>query len=98
FALAAFKPVKVLKGSFSGGSQDNLLRDVLTIFQFTISGALIIAVMVVTSQLSYFEKHNPGYDREQIVRLNLRDEGVRAKRDVLINELKRNPAILNISL
>jgi putative ABC transport system permease protein len=98
FALSAFKPVLVLKGSFSTGSQGNLLRDALTIFQFTISGALIIAVTVVTSQLSYFEKHNPGYDREQIVRLNLRDEGVRAKREVFINELKRNPAILNVSL
>lgn len=98
FALSAFKPVSVLKGNFSTGSQGNLLRDALTIFQFTISGALIIAVMVVTSQLSYFEKHNPGYDREQILRLNLRDEGVRAKYDVLVNELKKNPAILNVSL
>jgi len=98
FALSAFKPVLVLKGSFSTGSQGNLLRDALTVFQFTISGALIIIVMVVTSQLRYFEKHNPGYDREQIVRLNLGDEGVRAKRDVLINELKRNPSIQNVSL
>ena len=98
FALSAFKPVSVLKGSFSTGSQGNQLRDALTIIQFTISGALIIAVMVVTSQLSYFEKHNPGYDREQIVRLALGDEGVRAKREVLINELKRNPQIRNVSL
>ena len=97
-ALSTFKPVLVLKGSFSTGSQGNLLRDALTVFQFTISGALIIAVIVVTSQLSYFEKHSPGYDREQIVRLNLRDEGVRSKRDVLINELKKNRAIVNVSL
>jgi putative ABC transport system permease protein len=98
FALSAFKPVSVLKGNFSTGSQGSLLRDALTIFQFTISGALIIAVMVVTSQLQYFEKHNPGYDREQIIRVNLRDEGVIAKRDVLINRLKGNPAIVNVSL
>jgi len=98
FALSAFKPVQVLKGSFSTGSQGNQLRDALTIIQFTISGALIIAVMVVTSQLNYFEKHNPGYDREQIVRLPLKDEGVRNKRDVMINELKKNASILNVSL
>ena len=98
FALSAFKPVQVLKGSFSTGSQGNQLRDALTIIQFTISGALIIAVMVVTSQLNYFEKHNPGYDREQIVRLVLRDEGVRNKRDVFIDELKKNSSIVNVSL
>ena len=98
YALSAFKPVQVLKGNFATGDQGNLLRDVLTIFQFTISGALIIAVMVVTRQLSYLEEHDPGYDREQIVRVNLRDEGVRNKREVLINELKKNSAIRNVSL
>jgi putative ABC transport system permease protein len=90
--------VRVLKGNFSTGNEGGLLRDALTIFQFSISGALIIAVIVVTNQLQYFESHNPGYDRAQILRLNLRDQGVRAKRDVFINELKRNSAILNVSL
>jgi len=97
-ALSTFKPVQVLKGNFSTGHQGSVLRDALTVFQFAISGALIIAVVVVTSQLEYFEKHNPGYDREQILRLNLRDEGVRAKSTVLINELKKNSAIINVSL
>jgi putative ABC transport system permease protein len=97
-ALSTFKPVQVLKGNFSTGDQGSVLRDSLTVFQFAVSGALIIAVMVVTSQLQYFEKHNPGYDREQILRLNLRDEGVREKREVFINELKKNPTILNVSL
>jgi putative ABC transport system permease protein len=98
FALSAFKPVRVLKGNFSTSSEGNLLRDGLTVFQFAISGALIIAVLVVTSQLNYLEHHDPGYDREQILRLNIRDEGVSKKRDVLINELRKNPNILNISV
>jgi putative ABC transport system permease protein len=98
FALSAFKPVRVLKGNFSTSSEGSLLRDGLTVFQFAISGALIIAVLVVTSQLNYLEHHDPGYDREQILRLNIRDEGVSKKRDVLINELRKNPNILNISV
>jgi putative ABC transport system permease protein len=98
FALSAFKPVRVLKGNFSTSSEGNMLRDGLTVFQFAISGALIIAVFVVTSQLNYLEHHDPGYDREQILRLNIRDEGVSKKRDVLINELRKNPNILNISV
>ena len=87
-----------MKGNFSTSSEGNILRDGLTIFQFAISAALIIAVMVVTSQLNYFENHDPGYDREQILKLVIRDEGVRGKREVLINELKKNSSILNVSL
>jgi putative ABC transport system permease protein len=97
-ALSAFKPVRVLKGNFSTSSEGNMLRDGLTIFQFAISGAMIIAVLVVTSQLNYIENHDPGYDREQILRLNIRDEGVKAKRDVLVNELRKNPNIIHVSL
>ena len=96
--MSSFKPIKVLKGNYGHGSDGNLLRDVLTVFQFSISGGLILAVLIIGQQLNYLERHNPGYDREHILRVGLTDEGVRQKRTVFVDELLKNPNILNTSI
>ncbi len=98
FVLSSFKPVKVLKGNFARGQQGNLLRDVLTVFQFCISGALIIGVFVIGRQLNFMETHDPGYDREHILKVGMTDEGVRQKREQFANELLKHPDITNVSI
>ncbi|MDZ7650336.1 MAG: FtsX-like permease family protein [Cytophagales bacterium] len=98
FVLSSFKPVNILKGNFSSDSDGRLLRDGLTVFQFVISGALIFAVVVINQQLSFIEKHNPGYDREHILKLNLSDVGVREKKEILEEELRKHPNIANVSI
>jgi putative ABC transport system permease protein len=42
FVLSAFNPVSVLKGNFSSGQQNTLLRNSLVVFQFTVSIILIV--------------------------------------------------------
>lgn len=96
--LASFKPASVLKGSFSKSNGGSTLRDVLTTFQFAVSGGLIIAVIIVTSQLRYLETHDPGFDREQIITIRMSDVGVREKCDAMAEELRGNPNIQNVSI
>lgn len=98
FVLSSFRPISVLKGDYGRGSEGNQTRDLLTLFQFSISGGLLIAVMVIGQQLEYIESNNPGYDREHILRLGLADEGVRKKKEVLIDELLKHPNILSTSV
>lgn len=95
--LSSFMPARVLKGSFARSSEGTMLRSGLTVFQFTVSGALIMGVLIIGQQLRFIEKHNPGYDREQIITVSLLDEGVRNKRDVLIEELKKHPGVINVT-
>ena len=95
--LSSFVPARVLKGTFARSSEGAALRSGLTVFQFTVSGALIIGVLVIGQQLRFIERHNPGFDREQIITVSLLDEGVRNRREVLIEELKRHPGVVNVT-
>lgn len=67
FFLSSFNTIKVLKGSAFKGSQNNLLRSSLVVFQFFISIALIIATIVVYQQLYFMQNKKLGYDKEQVL-------------------------------
>ncbi|WP_298345018.1 ABC transporter permease [uncultured Algibacter sp.] len=62
--LSAFKPVSVLKGSFSKGSKGVLLRKSLVVVQFTISIALIIGTIVIYKQMHFMRNQDLGFNKE----------------------------------
>jgi putative ABC transport system permease protein len=69
--LSSFSPTKVLKGKVSDGAKGNLFRKVLIVFQFTVSVLLIISTLVIFSQLRYFTSYELGFDKDQIINLNI---------------------------
>ncbi len=69
FYLTAFKPTDVLKGKIRAGFRNSTLRNVLVVFQFMISIALIFGSIVVFQQLQYMQEKNLGFDKENVVSL-----------------------------
>ncbi|UGU17639.1 ABC transporter permease [Sinomicrobium kalidii] len=65
--LSSFKPVKVLKGSFSHSGKGVLLRKGLVVFQFTVTVILLIQTFTVKQQLDYLQALDKGVNTEQIV-------------------------------
>jgi putative ABC transport system permease protein len=69
FLLSRFRPAEVLttsgRGSRSGGAP--WFRRGLVVFQFAASVALILAALVVQSQLDYVQDKRLGFDEERIV-------------------------------
>ena len=65
--LSSFKPVVVLKGRFATGTKGNLLRKGLVITQFTISTALIIATIVVYTQMQYMRNRDLGFKKDHVL-------------------------------
>lgn len=63
--LSSFKPVSVLKGSFSTGTKGTLLRKGLVITQFTISIALIIGTIIIYNQMSFMRNQELGFNKDQ---------------------------------
>ena len=57
----------VLKSGLRVTAAGGTLRKSMIVFQFVISVFLIIATIIVVSQLSYIQNKNLGYDKEQIV-------------------------------
>jgi putative ABC transport system permease protein len=69
FYLTAFKPTDVLKGKVRSGFKNSMLRNVLVVFQFMISIALIFGSVVVYQQIKFMQEKNLGFDKENIVSL-----------------------------
>jgi len=65
--MAAFQPIKTLKGLFKAGNGSISFRKVLVVTQFAISIILIITTAIVFQQLDYMQNKSLGFDREHIV-------------------------------
>jgi putative ABC transport system permease protein len=98
-ALSGINPVKVLSGSVIIQGKKNFLRNFLTVFQFTISIILIFCVIIVQKQIKYVKHKNPGFNEEQLVRLDIPaiQENEAPKFFALIEELRKSPYISNLS-
>ncbi|MBD3616745.1 MAG: ABC transporter permease [Gracilimonas sp.] len=68
--LSGFKPVEVLKGRVKLSGDKNLFRQIMVVFQFTLSIALIAGTLIISKQLDYMRSVDLGYQKEQVVVLS----------------------------
>jgi putative ABC transport system permease protein len=86
FFLSSFTPVQVLKGKVSRGAKSSSLRNLLVVFQFTISIILIIGTLIIDRQMNYILNKKLGFDKDHVLLL----QGTRTLEDKIIpfkNEL-----------
>ncbi|MCB0567604.1 MAG: ABC transporter permease [Phaeodactylibacter sp.] len=69
FFLSAFRPVQVLQGLLSRGG-GGVFRNVLVVFQFTITIALLVGALVINKQLQFIQNKKLGFSKEQVLILN----------------------------
>jgi putative ABC transport system permease protein len=98
--LTRIAPVKILTGSVFSPAKKNYLRNALIVFQFTISIILIFSVITVQRQIQYVKHSNPGFNEEQLLRVDLpfNLENDIAKGMTLTGELRKSPYIKSLSL
>lgn len=72
--LSSFKPIRVLKGTMKFSTGAAWFRKGLVVFQFALSTLLIIGTIVVAKQVSYVQRMNLGYDRENLIYIPLDGE------------------------
>jgi len=94
FYLSSFVPVKVLKGKLSNTLAAVSLRKVLVVFQFVISVVLIIASVVIASQMNYMKSKDLGFEKDQQLVIPLRSVTAKNISAALKESLKKNPAIV----
>jgi len=71
------------------------MRRILVIGQFSISIALILAVLVVISQLKYMQKINLGYNKESVLVIRTRDVRIDLESDIFKERVMELPAVSN---
>jgi len=69
--LSSIKPIRILKGGTVTSSGQGVLRKSLVVFQFVISIALIATVIIVTQQIKYTQEKDMGFDKDQLLAINL---------------------------
>jgi len=93
--LSSYKPVTVLKGKFSGGSNGLLLRKVLVVSQFAISIGLIIATIIVYNQMRYMRSQDLGFSKDQIMVMNTYGDPAR---NAFMQALGQMPGVKSVAM
>ncbi len=97
FFLSAFQPAQVLKSKFKAGSHNAFLRQTLVVVQFTVSIVLIICTLVIARQMNYVRVKKLGFDKEQVVLLDINNSEFYQNRERFKEELLRNADIVSVS-
>ena len=95
--LSSFNPIRALKGSFRIGRFASLPRQVLVVFQFSVSVVLIIGTIVAYRQIQYAKDRPVGYDREGLIMMRKQSNDFDGKYEVLRQELKNTGVVSEVS-
>jgi putative ABC transport system permease protein len=96
--LSGFKPLVVLKGKFNPSGNGLSLRKALVVFQFTLSIALIAGTAIVYTQLKYIDKHELGFQKDQMVILNFEGDGkVQQSIETVKKAIADQPGVVSVA-
>jgi putative ABC transport system permease protein len=99
FYLSSFNPVSVLKGGFFKKSLSNqLIRNGLVVFQFTISIALIICTIILFQQLRFSQTKDLGLKKENVIIIPNVEKMAATDEETLRQELMTIPGVFHASI
>lgn len=96
FYLSSLKALNVIKGLSRSGKGTIRLRQVLVIFQFTISTALIAGTLIVYNQLEFGRNRALGYSKDKLIYTGVIPE-MKGKYELLRHELMQTGGISEMS-
>jgi putative ABC transport system permease protein len=97
FLLSAFQPMRILKGGFSQKSRRPMSRNILVVLQSAVSTVLIVGTLVVYFQMRYISNKNLGFNKDQIVILQMKDWQTLQGYSLYKNALQGSPDILGVT-
>jgi putative ABC transport system permease protein len=95
--LSRFNPVLLLKGMKVADKSGLSLRKALVVFQFTISVVMIVATIVLVMQVRYTNSKDLGFNKEQLVVVDINSGLVRRESQTIITEFSKIPGVINVS-
>lgn len=100
FLLSAYRPVHALQGSKTPARNQYSLkfRQVMVIFQFTVSIALIASSLLIFQQINFMKNKPLGFTKESVIAAPLRGENLQQQYTTLRNELLQSSDVSNVGL
>lgn len=96
FYLSGFNPVAVLKGKLSARGGSVIFRKTLVVVQFALSIFMLICTLIVFNQLSFLREKDLGFDKENVVRLNLSNQAMVRQSGNLVQKLRSLPMVVGV--
>lgn len=96
FVLSSFRPVAVLKSSFSQEKKSDKMRKVLVMVQFVVSITLIFCTTVVSKQFGYMRNKDTGFNKAQVVVLPMTEQ-MQQHFDAIRDDLSKYPDIKGVT-
>jgi putative ABC transport system permease protein len=96
FVLSSFRPVVVLKSSFSHEKKSDKLRKVLVMVQFAVSIMLIFCTLMISKQFGFMRNKDMGFDKAQVVVLPMTEQ-MQQHLDALKEDLSKFPGIKGVT-
>lgn len=98
--ISGFNPILALKSKVTAKSMGGIsLRRGLVVSQFVIAQFLIIATLVVVSQMNYFQNASMGFDKEAVIRVPIPNDSLgQTKYDLLKTQILQQTGIKNVSI
>jgi len=97
FFLSSVRPVAVLKSQSHPVFKGATLRKMLVVFQFSLSMIVIVCALVINNQISFMRKMNVGFDRRNILILDINPQ-LSHKFQAFRNRLLQEPAIESVGM
>jgi predicted permease len=96
FFLSSFQPVQVLKGVFIAPKRQRF-RQALILTQFVISVVMIIAAIVVASQLQYLRTKDLGFERSHLLYVRLKAPDIKKNYRLFKYDIQQQADIAGIT-
>lgn len=98
FYLSGFNPVNVLKGKLSSKGGSVFFRKSLVVAQFAISIFMLISTLIVFDQLDFLRTKDLGFNKEQVVRIDLSGRELRRKSGVLVEKIRQSKDVEQVGM
>ncbi len=95
FYLALIQPIRVLKSKINLKGRNLALRKVLVVTQFALSIVLIIGTLVIYKQMNYLQDADLGFDKEQVLVVDINHGNVRSRFEAMKQELETVPGVIS---
>ena len=93
-----FKALSLLKSKLNTGKANLSMRRSLVVFQFAIYIIMIVATMVVYMQMQYVNKRDMGFNKEQLLVIDINSGKVRLSAETMKTEFAKLSQVKDVSV
>jgi len=96
FIQSGMKPLTLLKNKIDFGKGSLSIRKSLVVFQFTLSIIMIVSTIVVYLQLQYVNTKDMGFNKNQLVVMDINSGAVRRAAETFRTEYEKLPGVTSV--